>query len=259
MAALTATAITSAATTISGFCLGNSATTGTIRLVSGQLQPQFSGTTTASVYGIDTSNFVSVTGTADHWVDYWVGQAGTTVNIITDHFSVREKVRATIKNNLLIKVNSRQKSLQTTAQIEEHRARTTLRDMLSEQEWRRYVTNGFIMVKGSSDYWYQIFAHSGVNVFRHGKKIHYICIHTDRECPPTDHVINMKLLVEFDEIAVWKGGNIRDVVGNGSFQDNNINMNLLEHYSHLKNQNNGTGITKSVVYYCDSGLMAIAS
>lgn len=26
--------------------------------------------------------------------------------------------------------------------------------------------------------------------------------------PPTDHVINMKVLVEYDEHSIWNGGNI---------------------------------------------------
>jgi hypothetical protein len=113
--------------------------------------------------------------------------------------------------------------------------------MLSEQDWRRYVTNGFIMVKGSSDYWYQIFAHSGVNVYKHGKKVHYICIHTDNTCPPSDHVINIKLLVEFDEAAVWKGGNVKQVHNgdNLMFKSTSINMSLVEHYRAIKNISTG--------------------
>jgi hypothetical protein len=161
---------------------------------------------------------------------------------------VKNRVKSVMKNNLLIKVNSRQKPLQTKAHIEEQRARLTLRDMLSEQDWRRYVTNGFIMVKGSSDYWYQIFVSSGVTVYKHGKKVHYICIHTDNTCPPSDHVINMKLLVEFDEAALWKGGNIRQVHngGNLAFQSNSINQSLVEHYRAMKGVSVGSGAVYSV-------------
>ena len=110
-----------------------------------------------------------------------------------------------IKNNLLIKVKQRQYYPNVTPQ--EERARNTLRDMLTEREWRRYVTNGFIMVKGSS-YWYQIFARGGVFVYWQNKQVNFICIHTSQNCPPTDHVINMKMLIEFDEEAIWQLGNV---------------------------------------------------
>jgi hypothetical protein len=192
------------------------------------------GTSTITVNGTDTS--------------FWVDSTG--FNYPYDYVTalVKNRVKSVMKNNLLIKVNSRQKPLQTKAHIEEQRARLTLRDMLSEQDWRRYVTNGFIMVKGSSDYWYQIFVSSGVNVYKHGKKVHYICIHTDNTCPPSDHVINMKLLVEFDEAALWKGGNIRQVHngGNLAFQSNSINQSLVEHYRAMKGVSVGSGAVYSV-------------
>jgi hypothetical protein len=86
-------------------------------------------------------------------------------------------------------------------------ARASLRDMLSEADWRRYVTNAFILTKGKSGLWYQLFADHRVVVYRKGVKIASICIHSSG-VPPTDHVINLKLLVEFDEHQVWAGGNV---------------------------------------------------
>jgi hypothetical protein len=92
---------------------------------------------------------------------------------------------------------------------EELKARDTLRDVLTEREWRRYITNGFIMVRGSSGKWYQIFAQGyQTQVYEHGKYLSSICIHTDSVCPPSDHVLNMKVMIEIDEEAIWKGGRI---------------------------------------------------
>jgi hypothetical protein len=215
-----------ASTMVGTLSFASAITSGTIHTLQNSLYGRVDGTSTSTITstinGTDTS--------------YWVGATG--INYSADYVAelLKKRVKSAMKNNLLIKVNSRQKPLQTIAQIEEQRARLTLRDMLSEQDWRRYVTNGFLMVKGSSDYWYQIFASSGVNVYQHGKKVHYICIHTDKACPPSDHVINMKLLVEFDEAALWQGGNVRQVHNGDNlvFQSNSINMSLVEHYRAMK-------------------------
>lgn len=92
---------------------------------------------------------------------------------------------------------------------EERKALMTLRDLVSERQYRRYLTNGFIMVKGQSDLYYQIFSDQRqIVVWKNNYKFCKICIHTDRKCPPTDHVINCKMMIEFDEKEVWKGGNV---------------------------------------------------
>ena len=91
----------------------------------------------------------------------------------------------------------------------EQKARDTLRDLLSEADWRGYLTNGFIVVRGPSGRRYQIFRDQRRTVvWGQGRQLATICIHTDAQCPPTDHVLNLKILVELDEDAVWAGGNV---------------------------------------------------
>lgn len=126
---------------------------------------------------------------------------------------IRQEIKSKIKDNLVIKINRRQarKVLPIhKINLNEIKARESLRDMITESEWRGYLTNGFIMVKGGSGLWYQIFnnQHEQLRVYKNGKFIQKICIHTDYECPPTDHVINMKVLVEIDEESVAAGGNV---------------------------------------------------
>jgi hypothetical protein len=122
--------------------------------------------------------------------------------------TIQDIVKQTIRNNLLIKVRDRSQPGIKWSPGEE-RARNTLRDMLTEKDWRRYLTNGFIMIRGDSGYWYQIFSsRENVRVYKDGKLAHNICIHSDSNCPPTDHVINMKVTIEMDEAAIWKGGNV---------------------------------------------------
>jgi len=91
----------------------------------------------------------------------------------------------------------------------EQKARDTLRDLLSEADWRGYATNGFIVVRGPSGRRYQIFRDQRRTVvWDNGREVARICIHTDHNCPPTDHVLNLKILTELDEDAVWAGGNV---------------------------------------------------
>lgn len=121
----------------------------------------------------------------------------------------KQDIRSVMRRNILIKINSRSAKMGGTITLAEEKARSTLRDMLTERDWRRYLTNGFIMVKGGqSDYWYQIFAayHERVRVYYKGVLTHNICIHSDQKCPPSDHVINLKILVELDEMSIWSGG-----------------------------------------------------
>ena len=125
-------------------------------------------------------------------------------------------VKEIIKDNLLIRVKHRGSGILGKWSLEEQRAQDTLRDMLTEKDWRRYVTNGFIMVRGASNNWYQIFSsREKIRVYRDGKITHKICIHSDDKCPPTDHVINMKVMVELDEISLWDSGNVYSTVAGG--------------------------------------------
>ena len=213
----------------------------------------FSGTNTIGIEGNGGLNWYSTTAeatTSDGY--YYISNTGTTITTTTcyyggtstiitnstdgpiyvDFVDKKRTIRDRIKQNLLIKSVS--PSLDRASSPEEQRARDFLRDLITERDWRRYVTNGFIMVKGDH-YWYQIF-NSGRNiqVYHKGKRTHYICIHTDRTCPPTDHVLNMKLLVEIDERQIWLGGNVSSYSNNCGFAFGtegltvDTNYNLLE-------------------------------
>jgi len=86
-----------------------------------------------------------------------------------------------------------------------------LKGMLSEQEWRRYLKDGFIVVRGRTGLRYQIIrGQSHVKVYRRGEKVAELCIGVkyDLKCPPTDGVIARKIMVECDELSIWHGANI---------------------------------------------------
>lgn len=157
------------------------------------------GTGGAATYDTATTNYTYTVNTDGNWY----------VNAFqpeTKQQKFKRKVQAQLassqrKRNALVVVQA------TPAEL---KARDTLRDMLSEAEWRRYVTNSFIMVKGASGKFYQIFANHNserIRVYEKNAHIANLCIHSDSECPPTDHVIAMKIQVELDEDSLWHESN----------------------------------------------------
>lgn len=113
--------------------------------------------------------------------------------------------------------NRKRQALTAQVSAPELKARDTLRDMLPEWEWRRYVTNGFILVKAASGRTYQVFAdhhRERMRVYEDKKHIATLCIHTSDVCPPSDHVIAMKIQIELDEESVWKDSNVSTHNGN---------------------------------------------
>jgi len=201
----------------------------------------FQTSTTAGYTYAPTLNDIC-TGTTSTGTITYGDTYGLTGNISCGGFildrqkALKESIKQLIKNNLLIKVNNNRNCLASKHTPEEQKARDTLRDMLTEKEWRRYITNGFIMVKGScSDYWYQIFSDKNVRVYHQNKLINSICIHSDRICPPTDHVINMKILVELDEKVLWANGNIHTPPPSRYKVTAQKPKNIVEEYLNLKN------------------------
>jgi hypothetical protein len=161
----------------------------------------------------DTSTTAGTNCYAIQWSDFGTDSSAWRI-VGNTPLTEKDKFLQAIRRNLAPNVLRRRTGMEPVMDPQEVLARNSLRDMLTEDEWRRYLTNGFIMVKGKSGYWYQLFARGrgGVNVYRKGIKIASICIHTDQRVPPTDHVINLKLLVEFDEHQVWAGGNVSQLV-----------------------------------------------
>lgn len=92
----------------------------------------------------------------------------------------------------------------------EMEALESLREMISEEEFRRYLKRGFISVKGGSGRDYQIFRdrwHAKVRV--KGKVVAEICSRIrDNRVPMTDNVIAFKTMIEADEAEFERAGNV---------------------------------------------------
>ena len=97
----------------------------------------------------------------------------------------------------------------TVSTEEERVAMEALRESLTENEWRRYLTRGFILVRGSSGKRYQIFRDKWhTKVWDKGKVVSEICARISGAVPPTDNVIAFKAMIEADEGQFERIGNV---------------------------------------------------
>lgn len=112
-------------------------------------------------------------------------------------------------HGLTIITKSRVKLLDDTTK-EEDRAIETLREMITEAEFRKFVKYGFILVRGQSGDVYQIFRRqTHIKVWRNGQIIEEVCVSIeDRNVPVTDNLIAFKVMIETDENEFKRLGNI---------------------------------------------------
>jgi len=118
----------------------------------------------------------------------------------------KEAKRAKFRINLAPKASRGTITGQTPA---EQVARETLREIITETEFRRYMRYGFIMVKARSGEEYQVFQNkSHTRVWKNGEIVREICIRLKTEVPSTDNVIAFKTMIETDEQEFEKLGNV---------------------------------------------------
>lgn len=122
----------------------------------------------------------------------------------------KEQFRRKIRYNLVIRTKTRG-GLINGVPKEEWTAIETLREMISEKEFRKYMKYGFLMVEGKSGDIYQVFRNkSHTKVWRSGEVIEEVCVRLDHsyKAPPTDNVIAFAMLIQYDESEFKKLGNV---------------------------------------------------
>jgi len=85
--------------------------------------------------------------------------------------------------------------------LAENTAIETLREYITEYEFRKYLIRGFLNVQAASGLVYQIRRNNNhVKVFQRGVKVEELCVHF-RDCnvPPSDKIIAFKIMIETDE------------------------------------------------------------
>ena len=129
--------------------------------------------------------------------------------------SPKEKLRAIIRDRQAPVVIITRRSLKETDDLPEIRARGTLRRVLGEMQFRSFLRNGFITVRGKSGKVYQVFTGQGITaVYKDGKMIERLCVVLPYDFPPTDSVIMRFLLIlndenEFRKLSVVYGADKR--------------------------------------------------
>ena len=118
-----------------------------------------------------------------------------------------DKKRREIRDQLTIIVKSRVQEFGNVPENEKV-AMQTLRDMITEAEFRKYVKYGFISVYGKSGKVYQVFRNQWhTKVFFQGELVEEICVRLKGDVPPTDNVIAFKTMIEADEESFASLGN----------------------------------------------------
>ena len=113
-----------------------------------------------------------------------------------------------IKSNLVICVKSRAQDIAPIASNEQV-AMDSLREVISETEFRRYLKYGFVLVKGKSGDTYQVLKNkSHTKIWRNGQVIEEVCVRLKGSVPATDNVIAFKTMIETDEALFKKCGNV---------------------------------------------------
>lgn len=97
----------------------------------------------------------------------------------------------------------------------EMRARETLRMILGEERYRRFLVNGFVSATNPrTGYTYQIFhsSHHLTHVYKDGKMVRRLCIYLAGNFPPTDFVITLYLMALNNDQRIWDIANKQEPV-----------------------------------------------
>lgn len=96
----------------------------------------------------------------------------------------------------------------STATPEEITALQLLRGLVGQDEFRRYLKYGFVMVRGASGLRYQIKrSRHVIDVWNERGRVDGICVYLQGQYPPTDDTITRMLMAERDELELWRRGN----------------------------------------------------
>lgn len=130
-----------------------------------------------------------------------------------DPYDILNK-RQQFKNNLIVSVDSRARPIKRVPDNEQV-AIETLREIITEAEYRKYVTHGFILVKGRSGRVYQIFRDKDhTKVWEKGQLVEEVCVRLERGSgvPLTDNVIAFRTMVLYSENEFRKLGNVYNMI-----------------------------------------------
>jgi hypothetical protein len=131
-----------------------------------------------------------------------------------DCLSTRDQIKKSLKENLTVLIKHRNSPIPVNQGNPEHQALLTLREMISEAEFRKYLKDGFLLVK-IKNRTYQIFRDKPhTKVYQDGKLIEEVCVRIkDKKIPATDNVIAFKTILEVSEEQLRSMANVYKMKG----------------------------------------------
>jgi len=119
-----------------------------------------------------------------------------------------EEKRLKLKMNLMCKMVHRGRPVFPTSESEK-RALETLREMISEKDYKSYRINGFISLKARDGKTYQIFKNKWhTKVYKDGSLIEEVCVRLSGNLPDTDNVVAFLTMLKTDPDLFRKSGNV---------------------------------------------------
>jgi len=149
----------------------------------------------------------------------------------------KQALRDIIKQRQFPAIHASNRELRAPIDAREVRARETLHLLLGEEDYRRFLRNGFVSVKNNtSGRIYQIFpGHKLTNVYENGKMVECLCVILQGDFPPTDSLIVRYLMVLNNEEQLWTLANKQGTYVAKSAKIINIdNRKLIDIYKILK-------------------------
>jgi len=138
-------------------------------------------------------------------LNYWYGKNEVRPEVRPISDFIKEIIQKRQAPNIIV----RHSSLRRTTDIREIRARQTLKRLIGENAFEKYIVRGFITFKGESGRTYQIFpGHGKVAVWQKGVQIEQLCVILTGDFPPTDSVIMRLLLIQESEDRFKKFANV---------------------------------------------------
>lgn len=120
----------------------------------------------------------------------------------------KDRLKRIIASRQAPSIRTSRKHLRLDVDEREMRARQTLRRVVGEDNFRNFLTNGFVTVRAKSGKSYQIFpGYDMTCVFEKGRMVERLCVVLSGNFPPTDSVIMRYLMIlnnekQFKELAI---------------------------------------------------------
>lgn len=111
-----------------------------------------------------------------------------------------DRIRQMIRDRMGPAIHRSRTSLSIAMDVREERARQTLRRIIGEQAFRKFIRDGFITVVPKSGLTYRIYPGHGVTeVYDKGIMVDRLCVVLKGNFPPTDSILMRYLLILNDE------------------------------------------------------------